>query len=228
MKQKPSHTLVGMAFIAVCLIIAGGLYAIIRTPPPTVAGSRPDVSNTSATLNTSVAIADSENIEAMDAVPASPEPGAKLGNCYGNECSWSKEDGRKIVRVGEPGQLVRLSLLGGTSNGDKGKIKWDRAPHDVYVFCSKVLPAVMMRTDRGWQTDVLTFTAGIPNVIVSSAEIYLTTCHPNDGENVFGHPTNYGYKDIPSDFEDVAITQPDEIFSIATRLASTSQEGRAM
>ncbi len=71
MKQKPSHTLIGMAFIAACLIFAGVLYAMIRTPPEAHAQQSAD-----ATDNELMAATDAlDNAAATQATPAASPQG---------------------------------------------------------------------------------------------------------------------------------------------------------
>ena len=68
---------------------------------------------------------------------------ARIGRCYMDECSWTRELGRVKVHKNKDGRLLKITIFGGTSshpNGSYGKdmpIVWDETPHPIYVFCSK-------------------------------------------------------------------------------------------
>ena len=107
----------------------------------------------------------------------------EIGRCYMGSCSWSKEISVEKIGESSKGTLFTKLILGGNSQ-HKGvnypnfynsniKINWNKEPHNVYVFCSKTLPAVMM----GDQVDFLDVSFGIPGVLISSLEIYSDTCH---------------------------------------------------
>ena len=53
----------------------------------------------------------------------------------------------------------RLRLASDAGPDEEAPIVWNRAPHDVFIFCSTRLPAVMMRVEgqRNLQTDLLDF-----------------------------------------------------------------------
>lgn len=221
MNGNRNHTLYGVLFILACLIVAGGLYAVIRSPT-----SRPDqpgqiMDNTQLNIEegdesgTTVdsAIVNEPAVEAsVDAAPADDTPGgAQLGMCRMDDCSWSKETGRKVVKSDRRGTLVKLSLISGSSKGENDAITWDANPHDVFVFCSTALPSVILGEAVSWQVDVLDFVDGVPGVLESSQALYMKTCHaadrqfPNDAETL-------GYTSIPEGREDVKISRADDIF----------------
>jgi hypothetical protein len=140
------------------------------------------------------------------------------------------------VKADAAGTLVRLSLLGGTSNNSDGdpaqaRIRWNVRPHDVFVFCSKRLPAVMMRMDAApapagagedrsfpsYQVDVLDFVNGIPGALESSANLFARTCYPGDD---WTSPDFARRNGLPG-FEDepeVTIESPGDIFRAAVEL----------
>src|SRR5438067_9045165 len=83
-----------------------------------------------------------------DTKAAKPE----VGRCHGDSCSWSLTKDRTVVKQDASGTLVRLALLGGTSNNtdgdsEKAHIRWNSKAHEVFVFCSARLPAVIMKSD---------------------------------------------------------------------------------
>ncbi|RYD83249.1 MAG: hypothetical protein EOP84_08160, partial [Verrucomicrobiaceae bacterium] len=102
-----------------------------------------------------------------------------LGRCYMEECSWSIEKSRSSVRKTADGELLRLTLLGGTSSHPDGDynadrpIVWDKKAHLVHVFCSKKLPAAIM----GTQVDLFNFPDIVPGVLESGGRLYKDVCH---------------------------------------------------
>lgn len=59
-----------------------------------------------------------------------------LGRCHMDSCSWSKTLGKEEITSDDRGKLIKLKLLGGESPNDdkKPKIKWNKDPHEVYIF----------------------------------------------------------------------------------------------
>lgn len=108
-----------------------------------------------------------------------------------------------------------LKLLGGSSDNDdnqkKVKIKWNKSPHNVYIFCSKELPAVFMKSEGKFQVDVLDFSQGIPGVYESSANLYRETCHSNS-KNLSDEELAKKFKYNPSPESDINISKPTDIF----------------
>lgn len=158
--------------------------------------------------------------EASDAQTATTGK-PQLGRCYMGDCSWSREQSRTVVRSSSVGRLLRLSLIGGTSADRRNSsIRWERRPHDVFVFCSTALPSVFMPTAGGMQVDVLDFENGPPGILESSANLYVHACHgPQADWGQIGFARRYGYRAIPDEFQDVTIRSPDEIFAVAQRAA---------
>lgn len=156
-------------------------------------------------------------------------PVPQLRRCYMEECSWSVEKGRTTVKENANGSLIRLSLLGGTSHHTRTadypgrytateKIAWNRSGHEVYVFCSKRLPAVVMKTAGGWQADVLDFVNGPPGVLESSASLYVSVCHgANAHWSDSGFAKRYGYSSLTEAQQDVTVGKPEDIFDLASR-----------
>lgn len=141
---------------------------------------------------------------------------ANFGRCHMDSCSWSKTLNSEEIVSDERGSLVKLRLLGGESlnNGNlrNPKIKWNKNPHDIYVFCSKRLPAVIMESDGEYQVDILDFWEGVPGVYESGANLYRETCHPGS-ENLTDEELAKKFKYSPSPETDVTIHKPTEIFS---------------
>lgn len=170
----------------------------IAAPQPTPTPVATDASPTPTASSTSTAA----------------EGEARQGNCHMGECSWSRELKRETIDARTSGRLIRLSLLGGTSDDQGSAIKWDRAPHAVYVFCSLALPSTILELDGGWQVDVLDLAGTLPDVMFSSAMLYGDTCHPRDA----AFPNDaaaLGYRPIPEERQSVTITKPSDIFDRA-------------
>ena len=55
-----------------------------------------------------------------------------------------------------------------------------RQPHELFIFCSSRLPAVILPDSGHLQVDILDFVAGPPPVLESSASLYVRTCHPGE------------------------------------------------
>lgn len=138
-----------------------------------------------------------------------------LGRCHMDSCSWSKTLSKQEIASDERGKLIMLKLLGGESQNDdnqkKPKIKWNKSPHEVYIFCSTRLPAVMMKSGGKLEVDVLDFWQGIPSIYQSSANLYRETCHSGSG-NLSDEDLAKKFKYSPSPESDINISQPTEIF----------------
>lgn len=156
--------------------------------------------------------------------PATAEP--LLGNCHMGSCSYSREIRRAIMRETPAGRLFRVTLLGGEQGeaGDDGPsedapIVWNREPHDIFVFCSTRLPAVMMRLPgrRTLQTDLLDLGGpeAITTILVSSANIYMEICHGLRDRDLADETAGLGYRPIPPALlnRGIDIERPEEIFS---------------
>ena len=140
-----------------------------------------------------------------------PDGKPQLGNCHMGECSWSIVQSTATVRADARGRLVRLVELGGASANETSTVSWEKAPHDVFVFCSTKLPAVIVRDGNGWQVDVLDFVSGPPDVEMSSATTYSTTCHGQDMLSS-SMAQQLGYSSIPEHEQNISVTAPLQIF----------------
>lgn len=174
------------------------------------------------------------------AAPASAQARRKheaepeVGRCHGDSCSWSIVHGRSVVAQQGGEVLLRLLLLGGTSantEGDpqKARIRWHTARHEVYVFCSKRLPAVIMKSEpppggaKGgpalppYQVDVLDFANGVPGGLESSANLFARTCYPGDD---WTSPDFARRNGLPAfqDPPEAMIRNPEEIFQVSNQL----------
>jgi hypothetical protein len=151
-------------------------------------------------------------------------PGAgvpKTGRCHMGECSWFAELNRETVREAAGGRLLRLSLIGGSSSSGEGEdyeasygpqatVDWDRAAHDVWVFCSPRLPTVMTRSQGGRiQATVLNFVDWSPPVHESDRNVYVHACHGEAGE---GFAERHGYRAPAEGEEEFELSRPEEIF----------------
>jgi hypothetical protein len=225
MNGSSKHTLYGVIFIATCLLVAGIVYAVIRSPAPapvientSVADMRVDLPEAAATQ---VASAPDANANTQTAPQTDADGTDQPGRCGTDDCSWSKTLSRDLVQADQRGQLIKLTLLGGSSRSEKTRIIWNDRPHSVYVFCSTALPAVMLEDSGRWQVDVLDFIDGVPGVLQSSVSIYASACHPGD-KRFPSDAEALGYAHIEDENEDVQIDRPTDIFDrVSVRLTST-------
>jgi hypothetical protein len=165
------------------------------------------------------------NAIAPAAAPA-PAPAAgtaEIGRCHMDECSWSIIESRTPVRSDAAGSLYLLSVLGGTSTHPGGdypddsrhvRIVWNAAPHEVFVFCSRRLPAVIL-PDRGrLQVDALDFVTGPFGYQEGSASLYVRICHPGDDWASNGFAARFGYQ-AREEAPDISLERPEDIFRFA-------------
>jgi len=162
------------------------------------------------------------------AAPAAPSPAPAeplLGNCHMDSCSYSREIRRETLRETPAGRLLRVTLLGGEQSeagddgpGEDAPIVWNRAPHDIFVFCSTRLPAVMMRVagHRTLQTDLLDLGGpeAVTTILVSSANLYMDICHGLRDRELSEETAGLGYRPIPPALLEsgIDIERPEEIF----------------
>lgn len=148
-----------------------------------------------------------------------------LGRCHMGECSWSREIAMNLVEQRDDDRLFKINLLGGTStmrgsrfpklDGSDADITWNDKSHEVYVFCSQELPAVVSKFDREWQVDVLDFVNGPPGVLEGSAALYSNYCHGNSlAWTSAGFSSKHGYG-VPVSDEILIKKGPHELFSRA-------------
>ena len=145
---------------------------------------------------------------------APPAASPALNSCHGGECSWSITRSRTIVRQDARGVLYRLSLLGGSAREGSNRIRWNRGPHEAFIFCSRRLPAVILAVDGSWQVDVLDFVNGPPPVLESSFSLYVRTCHPGADWAADGFARRFGYSALNEDAE-INLSRPEDIFNYA-------------
>jgi hypothetical protein len=219
MNGSSKHTLYGVIFIAACLLVAGILYAVVRSPAPTEVIENTSVDDLRVDLpeanSTPEANGNNSTVSTPTLQDASTDSSVQPGRCGMEECSWSKALSRDVIQADQRGRLIEVTLLGGSSRSEKSRITWNDRPHDVYVFCSTALPTVMMEADGRWQVDVLDFIDGIPGVLETSAAIYGEFCHAGDSR----FPTDaeaLGYAHIDDEKEDIQVERPTDIFAVAS------------
>jgi hypothetical protein len=163
------------------------------------------------------------NVIAPAALESPAQGAAELNGCRMETCSWSITRSRDLVRRTDAGSLYRLSLLGGASEhpdenypeDSRGvTIVWNAAPHEVFIFCSARLPAVILPTGGRLQVDVLDFVNGPVGALESSAGLYARVCHPGDDWASDGFAGRFGYR-AREDEADIAIARPEDIFRFA-------------
>jgi hypothetical protein len=122
---------------------------------------------------------------ALSSVAAASE--AQIGRCHQDVCSWRKQLSRELIGSSTGGALFRVTYLGGSGpdGGRRTAITWNRKPHDVFVFCSKKLPAVMLNDGGSLQVDALELSpsGSVPPVQYSAASVYLAVCHNTPGDD---------------------------------------------
>jgi hypothetical protein len=139
--------------------------------------------------------------------PQAPE----LHAWHGGICSGSLGRGRMLIRRRASGALYRLSLLGGSAPEGSRRIRWNRRPHEVFIFCSPLLAAVTL-ADRGrLQVDLLDFVTGPPPYLESSTSLYARTCHPDEDWSATGFAARHGYRALDPERE-IALSRPEDIF----------------
>lgn len=142
---------------------------------------------------------------------AAPAQAPQLNSCHGGDCSWSITQSRALVRQEAAGSLYRLSLLGGSAREGSSRIRWNRQPHALFIFCSPQLPAVILPDAGHLQVDVLDFVAGPPPYMESSAELYVRICHPGEDWAAPGFAARHGYRAQDAERE-IALSRPEDIF----------------
>ena len=145
---------------------------------------------------------------------ATPAQTPELNSCHGGQCSWSITRSRALVRQNAAGILYRVTLLGGSAREGSSRIRWNRQTHEVFIFCSPRLPAVILPDAARLQVDVLDFVAGPPPYLESSAELYVRTCHPGEDWTAEGFAARHGYRAQDAERE-INLSQPEEIFRYA-------------
>jgi hypothetical protein len=148
-------------------------------------------------------------IPATAAPPSAARP--ELNSCHGGQCSWSITRSRAIVRQEAGGTLYRLSLLGGGAREGSNRIRWNRQPHALFIFCSRNLPAVILPDEGRLQVDILDFVAGPLPDLESSASLYVRTCHPGEDWAADGFAARHNYRAQDPDRE-IALSRPEDIF----------------
>ena len=162
------------------------------------------------------------------AAAASPRDGLPPGvqepmtdRCHMGECGWFAEQSRETLRETAAGRLIRMRLYGGRSSvaqgedyaeswGPNARVEWDRDPHEVWIFCSTRLPAVMIRIESGVQADVLNFVDGTPPVQESARRVYVYACHGREGDEIANFAERFGYQVPP--VEELDLARPEDIF----------------
>ncbi|MDO8322690.1 MAG: hypothetical protein Q7T23_07085 [Phenylobacterium sp.] len=208
---------IGLATAVLLLVSCGKLEGSDQTPSPQ---AEPALAASAPTPTP---------VLAKDAAPTSDAAGEipEIGNCHMGACSWSKTNSKRQLRGSQAGTLYELTLQGGTSSHSGNDypagysasvpIQWNDEAHKVWVFCSKVLPTVMIKVGNAYQVDTLDFVNGVPNVQVSAAEIYASVCLP-PGKREWtsdGFAERMGFLAIAEELP--ALASPGQIFDYAEK-----------
>jgi hypothetical protein len=206
-----------LASMGAAAVLLGACTAAPEANRAENASLQPAPTNQAASAGGDAGMANAASAETpAPTVPAMPE----LNSCNRGECSWSVTRSQDLVRRTAAGSLYRLSLLGGASeHPDENypedrrgvRIAWNAAPHEVFVFCARRLPAVILPTEGRLQVDVLDFVTGPVPALESSAAIYTRVCHPGDDWASEGFAERFGYS-AREDEADIDIARPEDIF----------------
>ena len=145
---------------------------------------------------------------------AAPAQTPQLNSCHGGLCSWSITRSRVLVRQDGAGALYRVSLLGGSAREGSSRIRWNRQPHEVFIFCSPLLPTIILPDAGHLQVDVLDFVAGPPPYLESSAALYVRICHPGEDWSAPGFAARHSYRAQDAERE-IALSRPEDVFRYA-------------
>ena len=212
---------IATALVALVVIVAGVAYLSFRAP------SQPEQNAAAAAqpANSALAAAPQPAPAVTPAAASAPMGEPMLGNCNMDVCSYSRLVRRETLRETPAGRLVKATLLGGAQGdpsdagpSEDAPIVWNRAPHDIFVFCSTRLPAVMMRVAgrRTLQTDLLDLGGpeAITDLLISSANLYMDICHGLRDRTLSEETAGLGYRPIaPALLESgIDIERPEEIF----------------
>lgn len=123
----------------------------------------------------------------------------RMGRCHMGECGWTREISRDFVGTSPRGYLVKLEILRGTSTNPRGgpaskrPVKWEKAPSETFVFCSKTLPALMFTLDGEFSVHLLDLYKGgsIPGYQESSLALYMDVCHNVNVHRKYEDPKVY-------------------------------------
>jgi hypothetical protein len=123
----------------------------------------------------------------------------RMGRCHMGECGWTREISRDFVGTSPRGYLVKLEILRGTSTNPRGgpaskrPVKWEKAPEETFVFCSKTLPAVMFTLDGDFSVYLLDLhgSGSIPGYQEASLALYMDVCHNVNVHRKYEDPKVY-------------------------------------
>ena len=149
------------------------------------------------------------------------DPAIVMGRCHMDRCWWWKVASQETVRSGVTGRLVKVMarttseefstddvLQHGYPENPRSTATWDAQPMEVYLFCSKTLPAVIdFEQERRKYRVVIPFdNDGAPwGYTEGSANLYVHAC--NDGQTA-----TYTIKPAYAEAE-IILDHPEDIFS---------------
>ena len=148
------------------------------------------------------------------ALAPAPAPAPQLNSCHGGDCSWSITRSQTVVRQDMRGTLYRLTLLGGSAPEGSHRISWNREPHELFIFCSRQLPATILPDEGHLQVDILDFVDGPSPPLESSASLYVRTCHPGEDWTADGFAARHGYR-AQDEQREINLARPEDIFNYA-------------
>lgn len=213
--RKPSY-LKGCAILLVGLLAAIILIGSVTTPSINQSGMSDE--QASASVSSDIAPPSSTTDAPLESNTVVPRGLVTEGNCHMGVCIWSNILGIFVVKKDQDAELMQATVIGGSSpdtgikSSDRKQISWDGDSHQIYIFCSHDLPAVMVKDGDRWQVDILDFVQGIPDILNGSANIYSYACHGKLSLwSKAGFAERYGYKSPI--YNEVTVEKPEDIFS---------------
>ena len=157
----------------------------------------------------------------MAKVSRPDDPTIVMGRCHMDSCWWWKVASQETVRSGVTGRLVKVMARTtyeeftsdyveqhGYPGNPRSIAQWDEQPMEVYLFCSKTLPAMIDydKDRRKYQVVIPFDNDGIPwGYTEGAANLYVHAC--NNGQTF-----TYDIKQAYAEAETI-LDLPEDIFS---------------
>jgi hypothetical protein len=213
-------------FLFALLVIGAAAYFV--TQHFSAASVTSDVEISSSQPNTPVASTEDSKVAPKASLPAefdfnSPTQRINEGNCHMGECGWTTTLSLETIEERNGTQLKKMRFVYGSTPDDgsskKKRILWNDDISEVYVLCSKRLPAVLLEQDGSIQTDVLDFTE-ISGASAGAAALYVEACHglnnlaymSDSFVKRYGYNAGGPYSPSADDMQMIEISKPEEIF----------------
>ncbi|AEG50225.1 hypothetical protein Sphch_2578 [Sphingobium chlorophenolicum L-1] len=230
--NKVSPKLLGGSIIAVCILIAAGIFLGLKaseTVPPAEDAMNAGVVQNDEPAALEPTSSDAE-VEGSDYIRQLPEEVEKLptieSSCHMGLCTYFKLVSSKMVGGSVEGDLYAATTWDGETydGNDAGYdpiLKWSIQPQTKYIFCSRRLPAVMYSIpEGGFSFSTLDFVAGVPHVQAGELILYQNIC--NEGKTIGEQEEAVaaGYEALEDKLDNLPehLNSPSDIFRIARDL----------